>query len=238
MTEITLSLEPNCIYHIFNRGNNKEQIFLKEENYRFFLNRFAKYMEGYIDTFAYCLLTNHFHFMIRVKSLDEIMPVFCKDFKDIPERVLKNIEGLDLSSFQNLASREVIPRLEDFQKSILFSWAVSERFRRFLMSYAKAINKQEKRVGSLLQKPFRRKRVEDEYYFTKLIWYIHNNPVHHNLCSDLTKYKWSSYQSFLSNYPTKLRRQEVLNWFDGIEGFIVFHRENALLFEEAKYWME
>lgn len=238
MTEITLPLEPNCMYHIFNRGNNKNKIFFKDENYRFFLKRYGEYMKGYVDTFAYCLLANHFHLMFRVKSLNDIELKFSEDFAEIPKNVLKKIDGLDLTSFENLSSREILSKLEERQQFDLFSWAISEKMRRFLMSYAKAINKQEERVGSLLQKPFRRKLVETENYFVQLIWYIHNNPVHHNFCADLTTYQWSSYSSFISNLPTKLNRQEVLDWFGGKEKFIAFHEESTLLFQDAKYWME
>ncbi len=240
MTDITLPLEPNCIYHIFNRGNNKEQIFFEEGNYRFFLQRYGKYMNGYLETFSYCLLSNHFHFMVRVKPIADIIPKFCEDFKEIPERVLKKLgdRRLDLTSFENLSSLDAFSKLEEHHQNPVISWAVSEKIRRFLMSYAKAINKQQDRVGSLLQKPFRRKRVDDESYFIQLIWYIHNNPVHHGLYKDLTTYKWSSYHSFLSKQPTKLSKAEVLNWFGGIEAYVAFHKENAAVFKDAKFWIE
>ncbi len=238
MLEIRLPLESGCTYHIYNRGNNKNKIFFKDENYRFFLKRYEKYMEGYVDTFAYCLLSNHFHLMVRVKSMTEITSKFCEEFVVIPLRALKRIELLDLGKMKDSPSQEVLPKLEEHQKSILFSWAVSEKMRCFLMSYAKAINKQEKRIGSLFQKPFRRKRIESESYFTRLIWYIHSNPVHHNLCRDLTSYQWSSYSSHTSDRPTILQRAEVLEWFGGEQKFVNFHKENALLFEDAKYWIE
>ncbi len=55
-------------YHIYNRGNNKEKLFYKSKNYQFFLNRYKKYLNEAIDTFAYCLLPNHFHFLIGIKK--------------------------------------------------------------------------------------------------------------------------------------------------------------------------
>ena len=57
------------IYHLFNRGCDKKKIFHGIDNYRFFLKKVrltkAKY---YIDIIAYCLMPNHFHFLIRQNS--------------------------------------------------------------------------------------------------------------------------------------------------------------------------
>ncbi len=55
-------------YHIFNRGNNKENIFFKQENYTYFLVKFDEYVSDFLEVYAFCLLTNHFHFLARVKE--------------------------------------------------------------------------------------------------------------------------------------------------------------------------
>ena len=59
-------------YHIYNRGNNREDIFIESRNYEHFLNLYIKYVEPVAVTLAYCLLRNHFHFMVRIKSETEI----------------------------------------------------------------------------------------------------------------------------------------------------------------------
>ena len=61
--------EEGKYYHLYNRGNNKEKIFLDEENYLFFLSKFKKYLMPNVDVFAYCLMPNHFHFFIRINHL-------------------------------------------------------------------------------------------------------------------------------------------------------------------------
>lgn len=61
-------LLPGQYYHIYNRGNNRENIFQEERNYAYFLNLYAKYIEPVGETYAYCLLRNHFHFSVRIRE--------------------------------------------------------------------------------------------------------------------------------------------------------------------------
>ena len=63
----------NCrwtYYHIYNRGNNREDIFREPRNYRYFLRLYARHAGPVCDTFVYCLLRNHFHLLVRIKDDD------------------------------------------------------------------------------------------------------------------------------------------------------------------------
>ena len=60
-------------YHIYNRGINRENIFVEEENYYYFLKLIGHHLLLVVDVFAYCLLRNHFHLLIRIKTEDEIL---------------------------------------------------------------------------------------------------------------------------------------------------------------------
>lgn len=62
-----MTLEYGQYYHIFNRGNNRETLFRNERNYHFFLDRYTYYIDEIADTYAYCLLPNHFHFLVKIK---------------------------------------------------------------------------------------------------------------------------------------------------------------------------
>jgi putative transposase len=64
----TIKLLPGNYYHVYNRGNNKETIFRESRNYDFFLNLYKKYIPKVCDTLAYCLMSNHFHFLVKVKQ--------------------------------------------------------------------------------------------------------------------------------------------------------------------------
>ncbi|MEQ8627311.1 hypothetical protein [Ekhidna sp.] len=71
----TSPLQPETYYHIYNRGINGEDIFKKEGNYDYFLLKYTRYINPIADTFAYCLLKNHFHLLIRTKSEEEIQTI-------------------------------------------------------------------------------------------------------------------------------------------------------------------
>jgi hypothetical protein len=64
-------LEDGEYYHIYNRGNNGENLSFEGRNYRHFLNLYAQHVVAVADTYAYCLLRNHFHVLIRVKTVEE-----------------------------------------------------------------------------------------------------------------------------------------------------------------------
>jgi len=168
-----IPLYKNNIYHIYNRGNGKEKIYYKSENYLYFLTQYEKFISEFVDTFAFCLLPNHFHLLVRIKRGE-------------PE-------------------------------------IISEAFRKFFISYSMSINKQQQRKGSLLQRGFKRKLIEDEKYFYSAVYYIHSNPIHHGLINDLTKYKFSSFNLLSGEKETKLCRNEVIDWFGGKENFIDYH---------------
>ena len=59
-----MKLFPNNFYHIYNRGNNSQQIFFSRDNYLMFRNKIIKYILPSCDISCYCLMPNHFHLLI------------------------------------------------------------------------------------------------------------------------------------------------------------------------------
>ncbi|MFN8257215.1 MAG: hypothetical protein U0W24_16085 [Bacteroidales bacterium] len=66
------TLEFGKFYHIFNRANNDDKLFYSEENYFYFLKLYDKHLSTIFDTYCYCLLPNHFHFLVRIRDENEI----------------------------------------------------------------------------------------------------------------------------------------------------------------------
>jgi REP element-mobilizing transposase RayT len=181
-------LEPGQYYHIYNRGNNRENLFVEERNYRYYLELYAKHIEPAAETFAYCLLPNHFHLLVWMKDLGQ-------------DEDLGSLRG-------NLTGRK----------------RPSQSFSNLCNAYTKAFNKVYGRSGALFQRPFGRVQVTSDAYLAHLVTYIHFNPERHGLVDDFRAWPYSSYRAYLSAQPTRLRREEVLGWFGGPEGFEMAHR--------------
>ncbi|MDT0641287.1 transposase [Zunongwangia sp. F363] len=61
-------LIPEQYYHIYNCGNNKQDIFFEKRNYIYFLELMRQYLATAADIYSYCLLKNHFHLLVRTKE--------------------------------------------------------------------------------------------------------------------------------------------------------------------------
>jgi putative transposase len=59
-----MKLIENGIYHIYNQGNNRRQLFYSDQDYMHFLKIFSHRVFPYCDVFAWCLMPNHFHFLL------------------------------------------------------------------------------------------------------------------------------------------------------------------------------
>lgn len=67
---------PGFIYHVVNRGNNRQAIFLEPDDQRHYLGCVYHYKKKYgFKLFAFCLMTNHVHLLLRVgeRSISKIM---------------------------------------------------------------------------------------------------------------------------------------------------------------------
>jgi putative transposase len=63
-----MHLEEGKLYHVFNRGNNKQPIFFSRDNYVYFLKGVHRYVAPNCDILAWCLMPNHFHFLIHANN--------------------------------------------------------------------------------------------------------------------------------------------------------------------------
>lgn len=94
-------IESGAIYHIFNRGNNKENIFIEIKNYYYFLEQFKKYILPIADIYSYCLLKNHFHLLLRIKNEHELPD----KFKDKPYLAFSNFFNSYTKSINKMYGR-------------------------------------------------------------------------------------------------------------------------------------
>ncbi|MFT4155815.1 transposase [Parafilimonas sp.] len=204
------NFEPEKFYHVIAKAVDGINLFTNDENKSFFLKRFARYIPGFADIYAYCLLNNHIHCLVKPKSVSEIE----SHLKALPK------EGLTITYKKFLENVAVF----DFDELI------ETQFNYLFVSYVRSFNKVYHRKGGMFNNPFRCIEVKDDFHFTQLIIYIHANPLKHGIMKDFTKYHWSSYKAIISQSHTLLKREEVLEWFGGKEKFIQIHQEQAAFY--------
>lgn len=180
-------LVTNNIYHIFNRGVNKGDIFFSGKDYKHFLSAAKHYLtknskysyekssinlnepgssalpalqvnKPKIEILAYCLMPNHFHFLVK-QAADE---------------------------------------------------GISSYMQRFINSYVHYVNIKYKRVGPLFQGPFKGVLIESDEQFLHVSRYIHLNPLASGLVPDLKNYPWSSYHSYIGDGEDGLSSPELI----------------------------
>ena len=61
-------LEPGFSYHIYNHANGNDKLFREKRNYGFFLDKFEKWILPVCEPYSWCLMPNHFHFVVRIKE--------------------------------------------------------------------------------------------------------------------------------------------------------------------------
>lgn len=89
-----MHFEKDYTYHVYDRSN--QTVFKTQDNYNYFLKKFKQHILPYVDVLAWCLMPNHFHFMIVVK---EEGVKYVED-KHLPNtQVLSKKFGTFLSSF-------------------------------------------------------------------------------------------------------------------------------------------
>ena len=210
-------------YHIYNRGVNRENIFIEERNYDLFLRLFEKHLAPLVDTFAYCMLRNHFHICLRTKSEDEILD-FQKTLRVSSVSKIKTLKDSTPDS-DRVMQDPLAGNGEALQGKPLRFDTISRHFSNFFNAYAKTMNKAYGRTGSLFQHPFGRVAITSDRQFWNVIAYIHQNPQKHGFVKDFRDWKYSSYGVMLSEKKTILNRAETMKWFGTKAEYLSLHSQ-------------
>ncbi|MEO1352878.1 MAG: transposase, partial [Cyanobacteria bacterium J06635_15] len=65
-----IAFAPGHYYHLYNRGNNHQNIFFERDNYLFFLRQLRRYLvEDTLHVIAYCLMPNHYHLLVYLREV-------------------------------------------------------------------------------------------------------------------------------------------------------------------------
>lgn len=192
-------------YHIVFKAIGKLELFRNDDNRKYFLQKFEQYLLPYFEMWAYCLLGNHVHFLVKVKSKAFIEQVF----------------------INRLAAGQKLTETQEkyfLHKSIPITNLLEKECNSFMVSYTRSFNNYYNQKGHLFDSPFKRIAILDDMHFTKTIIYIHANPQKHKIVSDFKLYKWSSYGLIEKNVKGLINTESVIKWFGNWAAFEKAHQ--------------
>ena len=117
------------VYHIYNRGNNKQKLFFSNENYEFFANKIKKELTPVCDILCWCLMPNHFHLVIYANeySVKEKIGFEGKTLQELSVRLgkllssytraINNQNGTTGSMFQQKTKAKILTRSKNVKDS-------------------------------------------------------------------------------------------------------------------------
>ena len=177
---------PNNVYHIYNRGNNKQLIFFNERNYSFFLKKVCANISPYCEILCWCLMPNHFHFMIYATENS------CKErpsFGGKPMQELSYQIGILLSSYSQAINKQ--------------NGTIGSLFQQKTKS--KCISD----FDSFSQQEF------NTEYLIKCMHYIHQNPLKAGLTETIDSWEYSSFGTFLGKEAIIPINKELIHSLSG-----------------------
>ena len=176
----------NFTYHIFNRSN--ETIFKTRENYIYFLQKFRNYVLPYADVLAWCLMPNHFHFMLSPNK---------EAVQYVPEKYLPNTQVLSKQFGTLLSSYTKAFNKQNNRKGSLF-----------------AHNTEAKELNEIIfvkdAKHFQSAKHLTTEYTTTCFKYIHLNPILGNLVDNIEDWEFSSYHDYANIRKGSLINKELV----------------------------
>ena len=215
-------LIPNQSYHIFNHANGFENIFIEDENYRFYLEKYQEYISPIAETYAYCLMPNHFHVVVRIRKREQIIEIIQTktNFATTNFSDTDNFSKVSFDFGKVAEVNKVEVSDEDIEKFL------SKQFSNMFSSYTQSFNRMYKRRGSLFIKNFKREIILDKEYFLNAIVYTHRNPIHHGFCSRYSDWSYTSYCEIKAQKSEIVEVDKLLKVFGGKEYFVEVHQQN------------
>jgi len=194
---------PGGFYHIYNRGVEKRNIFLDDQDYQVFLNYLKIYLSPKEETLKELKVREDLSDEIKAREILEIINLnnFYNKIDVLCFILMKNHFHIELRQKEG---RDI----EIFMRSLS-------------TKYGKYFNNKYERVGPLFQGRYKGILIEKEEYFLHLSRYIHiNSKEIFNKKEGLISYLWSSYPAYLGKVNFNwLNKNYLLSYFKNIKGF-------------------
>jgi len=179
-----MQFESNHIYHVYNRGNNSQQIFFSRDNYLFFLRKLKDYVLPFADLLAWCLMPNHFHLMLYTKNIEiEISEQVTQTHQLTKKRSLNQSIAIILRSYVRAIQKQENVTGSIFQhrtKAICLTDISGITPAWFQTNYGTSIN-----------------IINPEKEYPQVCFdYIHENPLKAGLVKNQADWEFSSYRDY------------------------------------------
>lgn len=104
-----VKFKPSSYYHVINHAAGSENLFRCDENYRYFLRKYAQYMPSVCSTLCYCLMPNHIHFLIRTIDEEAALkhPKFKEDYHKLVMQELSNLLNAYAKAYNKKQIRQI-----------------------------------------------------------------------------------------------------------------------------------
>ncbi len=195
---------PKVVYHLYNRSINFETVFRFDENYLYFLRKVRTLIVPYADILCYCLMPDHFHFMVVPKA---------SGCAPSPSRKVWTGDVAE-EQFQQMLSHQIKTLLSSYTK------AFNRRYNR-RGSLFQAKTKAKPGYEDFLPEDF---ELIDETPFTQFIpylqncfSYIHDNPVKAHYALTATDWEYSSAADYAGLREGTLCNYDLTKQLLGIE---------------------
>ena len=223
----TKKIENGNFYHIYNHAVGGRDLFKEPDNYMHFLGLYDKFIDPIAETFAWVLLPNHFHFLVRIK--ENVVYKYSNADRSVDAVRFEQVKWQTINLSTSNGPDSVGNKIKTPKPHLHFSHLFN--------AYSKYFNIKYGYYGVLFERPFKRKLIDSTEYLKNVIIYIHNNPVYHSFCEHAIEYSWSSYLTCISVKPTKLQRQAVVGWFDNEANFKTMHNAKIEI-KKLEEWLE
>jgi len=228
-------LTPATTYHIFNHANGFENVFRENENFRFFLEKYRQYIIPVAETYAFCLMPNHFHLVVRMRKR-EVIEAMIRNKLDRTSIATSSNPNFSFSnpnsSNSNLSKVQNFGKVEVHVEDVAIERFLSKQFANFFSCYTQAFNKMYKRMGSLFIKNFKREIITDKEHFINVIVYTHRNPIHHGFCNRFTTWGYSSYNEIMEQKSDVVVAEKTAKVFGGVLLFEETHQRHLEKFNQ------
>jgi REP element-mobilizing transposase RayT len=228
-------LHPDTSYHIFNHANGFEDIFRKEANFIYFLEKYRLFISPVAETYAYCLMPNHFHLVVRIRNRETIEALVRTNNDRSIGYNFSKVANFDRGKEESSNFGKVISEKAGKNKGSNFGKVISDneiekylskQFANLFSCYTQSFNKVYHRMGSLFIKNFKREPILSKTYFLNAIVYTHRNPIHHHFCEKYADWEYSSYNDIADGVFDYVEVSKLLKMTDGLEIFKKMHMDS------------